>query len=157
MLTSEANRDRRWAWLPALRLALEDKQVSSAEPLTSIDESLAERFSQLIEIATLARGHKDAVREASRQAGATQVNHDVEHLEHALLGAANLFEDAARGMHQLHNIVERAGRELQTLNLVAAREDASYRLEHPVITMTASPVLRISVSYGKLQRNILPL
>ena len=105
MLSSEGYRDRRWGWLPVLRVPLENKPELDGR-LTSIDDTAHEAFARYLSIATLAIAHRFSVRETALQLGREEMHRDIERLETALRGAAQVFEKAAQEVSELHQVVE---------------------------------------------------
>jgi len=91
-LTVKAERERKWGPFPALRKALEDKQVpSSYYGLTSASDNMFDAMIRLIEIAVLTSEYEDEIKTTALSTGQEDMYRDLRRLEEALEQASHFF------------------------------------------------------------------
>jgi hypothetical protein len=91
-LTAEAYRERKWGPFPALRKALQDKQVpSDYYGLTLSDYDMFDRLHRLTEIAVLAGAYESDIKETAVSMGREEMYRDLCKLEEALDQASYFF------------------------------------------------------------------
>ena len=92
-LTEEAYRERKWSSFPALRRALEDKQVPGHYyGLTSAHDNMLDALARLIGIAVLAVEFSCDIREMAMTTGREEMYRDLRRLEESLEDASNFFK-----------------------------------------------------------------
>ena len=96
MLTREALRERQWGRFPALRQALEERNVPDEYyGLTSVSDSMFDRVRRSAEIAVLLRAHQTVVVATARSTGREMMCHDLTKLGDELRATADLFSKFA--------------------------------------------------------------
>jgi len=94
-LTVEAYRERKWEHFPALRKALEDKQVpSNYHGFTSASDNMFDAMSRLIEIAVLTDEYENDIRATALSA---------RNLEKALEDASRYFKRTSDKVRMLQD------------------------------------------------------
>jgi len=97
MLTIRAMEEMKWADFPVLRKALENKEIpDSYYGLTSISDNMFEALGRLVEIAVLAREHRDSILEVAESQGKYEMYRDLQSLIGQLEGASSFFREQAR-------------------------------------------------------------
>ena len=92
-LTAEAYRERKWGHLPALRKALEDKDIpSSYYGLTTASDNMFDAITILIEIAVLTSEYQFDIKETATSMGREEMTRDLKTLEGALEQASCFFK-----------------------------------------------------------------
>ncbi len=92
-LTAEAYRERKWRPFPALRKALEDKQVpSSYYGVISTSDNMFDATVRLIEIAVLTEEYQNEIKATAVSTGREDMYRDLRRLEEALEQASHFFK-----------------------------------------------------------------
>lgn len=92
-LTAEAYRERKWGPFPALRKALEDKQVPpNYYGLTSASDNMFDAMHRLIEIAVLTDEYENEIKATAVSTGREDMYRDLRRLEEALEQASHFFK-----------------------------------------------------------------
>jgi len=103
-LTEEAYCERKWRPFPALRKALEDKQVpSNYYGLTSASDNMFDAMSRLIEIAVLTSEYENEIKETAVSTGREEMYRDLRNLEEALVQASHFFETTSDKVRMLYD------------------------------------------------------
>jgi len=102
-LTEEARRERKWGPFPALRKALEDKEIpGNYYGITSAHDNMFEAMGRLINIAVLVEEYESDIKETATLVGREEMSRDLHELEDALKGASYFFRSAAGRVQNLH-------------------------------------------------------
>ena len=102
-LTAEAYRERKWGPFPALRKALEDKQVPSRYyGFTSASDNMFDAMSRLIEIAVLTSEYENEVKGIVVSTGREEMYRDLRNLEEALEQASHFFKTTRDKVRMLY-------------------------------------------------------
>ena len=92
-LTAEAYRVRKWGHFPALRKALEDKEVpSNYYGLTSASDNMFDAMRRLIEIAVLTDEYENDIKATTVSVGRDEMYRDLHNLEMAFENATGFFK-----------------------------------------------------------------
>ncbi|NLX18146.1 MAG: hypothetical protein GXY53_02545 [Desulfobulbus sp.] len=103
-LTAEAYRERKWGPFPALRKALEDKQVPpNYYGFTSASDNMFDAMSRLIEIAVLTNEYENDIKAKAVSVGREDMYRDLLNLEEALENASRFFKRTSDKVRMLQN------------------------------------------------------
>ena len=92
-LTQEAYRERKWGHFPALRKALEDKQVpGSYYGITSASDNMFDAMGRLMQIAVLTDEYESDIKATALSVGREDMYRDLRNLERALEDASRFFK-----------------------------------------------------------------
>ncbi len=92
-LTTEEYRERKWGPFPALRKALEDKQVPSNNyGLTAADDNMFDALHRLTEIAVLANAYEIDIKKTAVSMGQEEMYRDLCKLEEFLEQVSHFFK-----------------------------------------------------------------
>lgn len=102
-LTPEAHRERKWGALPALRKALEDKEIpSNYYGMTSASDNMFDATVRLMEITVLVAKYEGDIKEIAVSVGRDKMVHDLFESEHALKDASYFFQRAIDEVQRLY-------------------------------------------------------
>ncbi len=102
-LTPEAYRERKWGRYPALRKALEDKEIPSRYyGFTSVSDNMFDATLRLMEIAVLAIEYGSAIREMVPLVGREKMYSDLRALEKSLKSASQSFAEDSDKVRRLY-------------------------------------------------------
>lgn len=103
-LTAEGYLDRKWGPFPALRRALEGKQVpGNYFGLTSASDNMFDALGRLIEIAVLAGEYESDIKETAISIGREEMYRDLRKLEEFLEQASYFFKRKSDEVRTLSN------------------------------------------------------
>lgn len=93
MLTAEAYQERKWGPFPALRQALEDKEIPSEyHGCTSVSDNMFEGMGRLLQISVLTIEYKNHIKETAQSVGREAMYSDLRRLEEDLEQASAFFK-----------------------------------------------------------------
>ena len=102
-LTPEAYRERKWGSFPALRQALENKEIpSNYYGLTSADDNMFDRMDRLMEIAVLVVEYKRDIKETAQSVGREEMYTDLRRLEENIEQASHFFKRTIEEVRTLY-------------------------------------------------------
>ena len=102
-LTAEAYRERKWGSFPALRQALENKEIpSNYYGLSSADDNMFDRTDRLIQISVLVVEYKRHIRETAQSVGREEMYTDLRRLEEDLEQASHFFKRTIEEVRTLY-------------------------------------------------------
>lgn len=102
-LTPEAYRERKWGSYPALRQALESKEIPSHYyGFTSASDNMFEAMGRLMQISVLVAEYKDHIRGTSQSVGREDMREDLQQLEIQLEDAARSFKRRSEEVRELY-------------------------------------------------------
>lgn len=103
-LTATAYHERKWGNLPALRQALEDKQIpADYYGLTSASDNIFDAIQRLLEISILVREFDKHIMDKAGTVGKKEMDRDLGALEDALKRISHVFSDAIEDIKTLRD------------------------------------------------------
>jgi serine/threonine-protein kinase RIO1 len=94
-MTTAAYSERKWGMLPALRQALEDKEIpGNYYGLTSVSDNIFDMMHRLLEISILVREYDKYIIDTAQSVGKQEMDRDLRMLEYAFKHASYFFRDA---------------------------------------------------------------
>lgn len=102
MLTEKAESERKWGWLPALRLILEPKRVPDHYfGPTSVSDNIFHRVHRLIEIGILVHENRSQIIEKMNGESKREIMNDLFELREAFSWAKREFQAAEDSIETL--------------------------------------------------------
>jgi hypothetical protein len=104
MLTEKAQSDRKWGWLPALRLILESKRVPERYfGASSASDNIFDRLRRLIEIDILVQENRTQIIEKLGSESRDQIMWDLHRLREAFRDAKNELQASEERVGNIMN------------------------------------------------------
>ena len=102
-LTEEAYRERKWGDYPALRQALENKEIPAKYyGFTTAHDNEFDAMNRLHQISVLVAEYKDHIRGTSQSVGREKMVEDLQQLEFQLEDAARSFKRTSEEVRELY-------------------------------------------------------
>jgi hypothetical protein len=105
MLTEKGYQERMWGEFPAVREALQDKNLDEkCLGWTSVSDNMFEALPRTLKIGILARDNPDAISTAAQHIGWQAMNHDLETLAEKLKAAGAFLQDLAQEIRAFRSL-----------------------------------------------------
>jgi hypothetical protein len=107
-LTDSGLRERTWGPYPALRLALEHKDLPlDCYGWSSASDNVFERMPRILNIGLLAKEHRELIGETATKVGWEAIHRELEALARELERFGGLLRSTAHGVDVLHSLERR--------------------------------------------------